>query len=312
MAMEAASHTACRARRILVGAKSRQKESWDELFQAADKDRSRMLDLKELKIVIREKLHIPESALTDFEIQSIHGEIDLDQSGVIDWSEFLTFVARGPKRPEDEAKLFALRTKRVHRNLRMAFNKFQTDQAAVQKLFEKIDRGSDGKISIHELLSFVRSDLKLSKWDVFESEMKSFYRTMDTDGDGVVVEELLQFIHKTRSSFQKGKLDKFSFVEDPRPGNVRKQPTYRMQLLSERMPKARHRPSFRMSFRASTNLRSRVLECGRTSEPEDQLFAPAGLDPFLRESGPIQAAHRALSERGARWRTRVGGSAGPS
>eukprot|EP00913_Durusdinium_trenchii_P007992 g7498.t1 len=122
------------------------------------------------------------------------------RSGVIDWSEFLTFVARGPKRPEDEAKLFALRTKRVHRNLRMAFNKFQTDQAAVQKLFEKIDRGSDGKISIHELLSFVRSDLKLSKWDVFESEMKSFYRTMDTDGDGVVVEELLQFIHKTRST----------------------------------------------------------------------------------------------------------------
>ena len=27
------------------------------------------------------------------------------------------FVARGPKRPEDEAKLFALRTKRVHRRL---------------------------------------------------------------------------------------------------------------------------------------------------------------------------------------------------
>lgn len=27
------------------------------------------------------------------------------------------FVARGPKRPEDEAKLFALRTKRVHRSL---------------------------------------------------------------------------------------------------------------------------------------------------------------------------------------------------
>lgn len=25
-------------------------------------------------------------------------------------------MARGPKRPEDEAKLFALRTKRVHRN----------------------------------------------------------------------------------------------------------------------------------------------------------------------------------------------------
>eukprot|EP00434_Breviolum_minutum_P001454 symbB.v1.2.001282.t1/scaffold68.1/size354569/4 len=48
--MESAASTISRARRILNGAKARQKESWDELFQAADKDRSRLLDVKELKL----------------------------------------------------------------------------------------------------------------------------------------------------------------------------------------------------------------------------------------------------------------------
>eukprot|EP00435_Cladocopium_sp_Y103_P075991 s59_g72.t1 len=33
-------------------------------------------------------------------------------------------------------------------------------------------------------------------------------------------------------------VDRFSFVEDPRPGTLRKQPTFRMQLLSERMSKS--------------------------------------------------------------------------
>eukprot|EP00435_Cladocopium_sp_Y103_P076128 s59_g78.t1 len=204
MAMESAASTTARARRILNGAKAKQKETWDELFQSADKDRSKMLDIKELKTVLREKLNICEAALSDFEIQTIHSEIDSDQSGVVDWQEFLQFVARGPKRPEDEAKLFALRTKRVHRNMRLAFNKFQTDQSAVQKLFEKIDKGCDRKISIHELLTFVRSDLKLTQWDVFESELKAFYKTMDSNGDGIDVDELLLFIRKTRSTFQKG------------------------------------------------------------------------------------------------------------
>eukprot|EP00438_Fugacium_kawagutii_P036059 Skav205747 [mRNA] locus=scaffold3116:51558:57415:- [translate_table: standard] len=36
-------------------------------------------------------------------------------------------------------------------------------------------------------------------------ELKAFYKTMDNDGDGIDVEELLQFIRKTRSTFQKGK-----------------------------------------------------------------------------------------------------------
>eukprot|EP00913_Durusdinium_trenchii_P023781 g22335.t1 len=46
------------------------------------------------------------------------------------------------------------------------------------------------------------------------------------------------FCTRFTSGSPRSRLDKFSFVEDPRPGNVRKQPTYRMQLLSERMPKS--------------------------------------------------------------------------
>lgn len=39
-----------------------------------------MEDSSHLFEVIRDKLHIPQCALTDYEIQTVHGEIDLDQS----------------------------------------------------------------------------------------------------------------------------------------------------------------------------------------------------------------------------------------
>ncbi|CAE7692254.1 cysK [Symbiodinium pilosum] len=49
MALETSADISHRARRILIGAKMRQsKDSWDELFLSADKDRSKSLDLKEL------------------------------------------------------------------------------------------------------------------------------------------------------------------------------------------------------------------------------------------------------------------------
>jgi len=217
------------------------KESWDELFLSADKDRSKSLDAKELTEVVREKLHIPESSLPDHELQVVFAEIDMDKTGNISGPEFSRFVSRGPRNPEEEAKLFAIRVQRVHRNLRLGMRNYKTDDAAVRKLFDRIDRGCDGRISMHELMNFVRDDLKLTKWDVFESEMKAFYKSMDCNNDGLDVNELVQLIRHTRRTNQKpGQIDKFSFVEDTSVSSsqLRRRPTYRTQLLSERMPKS--------------------------------------------------------------------------
>ncbi|CAE7396377.1 cysK [Symbiodinium sp. CCMP2592] len=150
--------------------------------------------------VLREKLRIPDTTLPDHEIQVVFCEIDLDKTGAISGPEFSKFVSRGPLNPEEEAKLFAVRVKRVHRNLRLGFRNYKTDDAAVRRLFDRIDRGGDGRISMHELMGFVREDLKLTKWDVFESEMKAFYKSMDDNGDGLDANELVKFIRHTRAA----------------------------------------------------------------------------------------------------------------
>eukprot|EP00439_Symbiodinium_sp_Y106_P080202 s351_g18.t5 len=150
--------------------------------------------------VLREKLRIPDTTLPDHEIQVVFCEIDIDKTGAISGPEFSRFVSRGPLNPEEEAKLFAVRVKRVHRNLRLGFRNYKTDDAAVRRLFDRIDRGGDGRISMHELMGFVREDLKLTKWDVFESEMKAFYKSMDDNGDGLDANELVKFIRHTRAA----------------------------------------------------------------------------------------------------------------
>lgn len=275
MAMETSADIYHRARRVLVGAKMRQsKESWDELFHAADKDRSKTLDLKELTQVLREKLRIPDTTLPDHEIQVVFCEIDIDKTGAISGPEFSRFVSRGPLNPEEEAKLFAVRVKRVHRNLRLGFRNYRTDDAAVRKLFDRIDRGGDGRISMHELMGFVREDLKLSRWDVFESEMKAFYKSMDDNGDGLDANELVKFIRHTRAAngkqHQRNQVDKFSFVEDTSTSSaqLRRRPTYRTQLLSDRMPKSQSAGELRSGGGSPTFVSTpSFVNLGRTRPP---------------------------------------------
>ncbi|CAE7945210.1 cysK [Symbiodinium sp. KB8] len=166
----------------------------------ARKEEIKACDVQSPFNVLREKLRIPDTTLPDHEIQVVFCEIDIDKTGAISGPEFSRFVSRGPLNPEEEAKLFAVRVKRVHRNLRLGFRNYRTDDAAVRKLFDRIDRGGDGRISMHELMGFVREDLKLSRWDVFESEMKAFYKSMDDNGDGLDANELVKFIRHTRAA----------------------------------------------------------------------------------------------------------------
>mmetsp|Transcript_106864 Transcript_106864/g.189916 ORF Transcript_106864/g.189916 Transcript_106864/m.189916 type:complete len:280 (+) Transcript_106864:96-935(+) len=231
--METNAEVVSRARRRLVGAKRLQKQSWEELFSAFDKDRSHALDLKELKTVVREGLLIPQHSLCDHDLAVLFAEIDGNGGGSIDLTEFLTFVARGPKPENHDEMMFAKRTGRVQRNLRVGFQKYSSNDNAIAQLFDHMDKEDDGKISLHELTSFIRKDLKLSQWDIFNSDLKTFYKSLDEDGDGIDIQEFVNFIqHNNR---KKGKqfaaTDGFGFGKP-----VRKHSTYRSQLLRQLSP----------------------------------------------------------------------------
>lgn len=237
--MESSAEIIARARRRLVGAKSRQHLSWKELFSTVDQDDSKTLDLKELKTIVRDGLHLSELALSDHDIATLSAEIDKDGSGSLDLTEFLEFVARGPKRPEDEMKLLKLKTGRVQRNLRIGFQRFQANADVANKVFLDMDKEDDGKISFYEFSSFVRRQLKLTRWDVFESDLKTFYKSLDPDGDGIDAQEFFSFLR--RNNKMKAKSN-FTFLDDAEIRPVRKKPLFKDQLL-QALPKSQSTPS---------------------------------------------------------------------
>lgn len=237
--METTAEIVARARRRLVGAKSRQPLSWKELFSSVDQDDSKTLDLKELKTIVREALHLSELALSDHDLATLSAEIDKDGSGSLDLTEFLEFVARGPKRPEDEVKLLQLKTGRVQRNLRIGFQRFQANADVANKVFSDMDKEDDGKISFYEFSSFVRRQLKLTRWDVFESDLKTFYKSLDPDGDGIDAQEFFSFLRRNNRNKGKGT---FTFLDDSEIRHVRKKPLFKDQLL-QALPKSQSTPS---------------------------------------------------------------------
>jgi len=237
--METTAEIIARARRRLVAAKSRQQLSWKELFSAVDQDNSKTLDLKELKAVVRDALHLSETALSDYDLATLIAEIDQDASGTLDLTEFLEFVARGPKRPEDEVKLLRLKTGRVQRNLRIGFQRFQANANVSSQLFSSMDKEDDGKLSFYEFSSFVRRELKLTQWDVFESDLKTFYKSLDDNGDGIDAQEFFNFLQRNNKHKGKGT---FTFMDDSEVRHLRKKPLFKDQLLSA-LPKSHSSPS---------------------------------------------------------------------
>eukprot|EP00930_Biecheleria_cincta_P069742 TRINITY_DN57448_c0_g1_i1.p1 TRINITY_DN57448_c0_g1~~TRINITY_DN57448_c0_g1_i1.p1 ORF type:complete len:279 (-),score=53.58 TRINITY_DN57448_c0_g1_i1:20-856(-) len=237
--METTAEIVSRARRRLVGAKSRQQLSWKEIFSTVDQDASSTLDFKELKAVVRDALHLPETTLSDHDLAILSAEIDKDGSGSLDLTEFLEFVARGPKRPEDEVKLLQLKTGRVQRNLRIGFQRFQATAKEASSIFSSMDREDDGKLSFYEFSSFVRRELKLTQWDVFESDLKTFYKSLDENGDGIDAQEFFSFLRRNNKNKGKGA---FTFMDDSEIRHVRKKPLFKDQLLSA-LPKSHSSPS---------------------------------------------------------------------
>mmetsp|Transcript_101240 Transcript_101240/g.179850 ORF Transcript_101240/g.179850 Transcript_101240/m.179850 type:complete len:327 (+) Transcript_101240:83-1063(+) len=183
-----------RVRRLLMGAKARSRQSWDDIFHTMDKDRSGKLDLPEMIHGVRHQLNIPPQALPDHELKLLMSGLDSDRSGHVDAHEFYEYVSHGPQDPEKAAALMELKRSRVKRNVQLAFRRNGTSEPAISKLFQRADQCGDGKISWNEFLMFVRIDLQLSYWDVPNSELKVFFKSLDKHDDGVDLMDIVSFV----------------------------------------------------------------------------------------------------------------------
>ena len=125
---------------------------YKEAFSLFDKDGDGTITTKELGTVMRSLGQNP----TEVELQDMINEVDTDRNGTLDFSEFLTMMAR--------------KTKETH------------SDEEIRQAFRVFDKDGNGFISAAELRHvMINLGEKLT-----DEEIDDMIREADTDGDGQV------------------------------------------------------------------------------------------------------------------------------
>lgn len=236
--MESREEVLARTRKRINAAKSRKGLTWQDVFGKCDKDGSGYLDLNELTEAVRTGLNVPENAICQYELRTLFNAMDADRSGGVNIEELLNYLAQGFRTPEEIAARAQVRIQRVRKNLKTAFQALASNEAALRKLFQKLDMDDDCSLSLYEFKTFVRMTLKLSFWDVCNTDIDDFYRYLDKDGHGISVDELIAFVRTNNLDRPK----EFSFVDlgsIPKTSSLSsmkrqmKRKTYKQQLLED-------------------------------------------------------------------------------
>lgn len=245
--METDAQVLSRVRRRLNAAKVQSKMSLEQLFNACDHNKSGSLDIKELEHAVRCVLKVPDTTVCHYELKLLYHTMDTDkkggltesgarEKGGVDIAELFAYLAQGSRRPEDEEARKSQRLQRVRKNLQMGFQKLsakERGEMAIRKLFNRIDLDGEGKLSPFEFNYFVRNGLKLSRWDVMNEDLVNFYKVLDVDGDGLEVEELIDFIKGNNRKVKEG--GDFSMYEGRSAPKAERKKTHK-QVLEEMRP----------------------------------------------------------------------------
>jgi Ca2+-binding EF-hand superfamily protein len=261
--MEPKAELLARTRRRINAAKNRLGKSWQDVFGKCDKDQSGYLDCSELTEAVRTVLNVPENAICDYELRTLFNEMDQDRSGGVNIEELLNYLSQGFKTPQEIASRAQVRIQRVKKNLKTAFQTIATNESSMRKLFQKLDMDSDCTLSLYEFRTFVRMNLKLSFWDVCNTDIEDFFNFLDKDGSGIQVDELIAFVKSNNSDRAK----EYSFLDCKIPEGVKKlvkKKTYKQALLEDSFRSTSMPDLSRMRYTPA------VVSLGRTHAPRNR------------------------------------------
>lgn len=231
--MESREEVLNRTRRRINAAKARLNKTWKDVLARCDKDNSGFLDYKELEFAVRTELNVPENAICQYELRTLFKAMDADSSGGVNIEELLNYLAQGFRTPQEIAARAQVRIQRVRKNLKTAFQTVATNESNMRKLFSKLDMDSDASLSLYEFKTFVRMNLKLSFWDVNNTDIEEFYVFLDKNGQGISVEELMAFVKTNNGERPK----EFSFLEglavNPNDTRCKRKKTFKQTLLED-------------------------------------------------------------------------------
>lgn len=292
--MDPKAESLAQTRRKINAAKARLQKSWEDVFGKCDKDKSGTLEFREFEEAVRKVLNINQNGLGENQLRAIFQEIDADRSGGVNIEELLNYLTKGYRTQEEIASRARIRIQRVRRALKMAFATLGTSDAALRRLFVKVEMDSDHTLSMYEFKSFVRMELKLSFWEVNNTDVDEFYIFLDRDGSGgITINELLGFVKTNNAgrpgSAPNGRVEAFSFAGPSRPSSatVKKKKTFKQTLLEDAFRSASLPDLSRMRYTASVVSQGRGrMPATRSSLAKDSqmFFDPGGPERRLRQA----------------------------
>lgn len=259
-----------RVRKVVNAARQQHGFTWEHLFSLCDEDRSGTLTWKEFRQMARGVLHIQERTLSDTDLGLLFDEVNTNGGFVVNLGQLLDYLARGPQEPEVLAARKQQRILRVRRNIQLAFSRLNSSEGEIKKLFEKIDLDSSNRLSQYEFTTFVRSDLGLSHWDILASDLEEFYGFMDRDGDGIDVDEFLDYVKKVNKSRHSLGGQNYSLPKSESDSRLsrRKQKTYKDTIEEDLRQKVRSSPVIKVA--------TPFLNTGRDRKPASRAAATSG------------------------------------
>lgn len=196
---------------------------WRALFTKYDRDRSGLLEYTEIRDAVRTDMKISPSDISEPDIRWLFKILDEDGSGSVTITELLAFLHTTEKqltRPRKEVTDAGVRRKLIG-----AAVKNNLDWGDWRGIFQRYDAQGSGSIKLGELRMAMRRDVKLSQWDLSETELRHLFTRLEEEGaGGVTATALVDFLKQE---------DEEKSVEVMAPRR-RKQPAWARPWLLER------------------------------------------------------------------------------
>jgi len=183
----------------------------DEIFGRLDRDNSGTLSFDEFTRALRKTLRLPKKDVSDDEAKVFFEWVDGDDSGVIQLAELLDFIGvesardtplADARRQASAKKVSSIKDRghldlALQRKIRSKFKAVAHTGKGVQLdvMFGKLDKDNSGLLNFDEFSTAVRKQLRLTRADISDKEVQTFFQWMDVDNAGSIeLEELIEFV----------------------------------------------------------------------------------------------------------------------
>ena len=160
-------------------------QDFASIFVYYDKDKNGLLDLRELRALIRREARVTEDQLSDIDVEKLFCLVDFERDGQISVDEFMSFLGTTSAR---FVNMVAAAKKKM-----LTAAPHGTDW---HKIFADADVEKSGCLNLPEMLMAVRTGGNVTEKVLSNFEVEALFYSIDNDGNqAVTITELISFLN---------------------------------------------------------------------------------------------------------------------